>query len=33
VPARGCDCVSQDPSHDGADKGDVDEGDVVEVRL
>jgi hypothetical protein len=25
--------VSQDPSHDGADKGDVDEGDVVEVRL
>ena len=25
--------MSQDPSHDGADKGDVDEGDVVEVRL
>ena len=24
--------MSQDPSHDGADKGDVDEGDVVEVR-
>ena len=33
VPARRCDRVSQDPSHDGADKGDVDEGDVVEVRL
>ena len=33
VPARGCDCVSQDPMHDGADDGDVDEGDVVEVRL
>jgi hypothetical protein len=31
--ARRCDRVSQDPSHDGADKGDVDEGDVVEVRL
>ena len=33
VPARGCDCVSQDPMHDGADDGDVDEGHVVEVRL
>ena len=29
VPARGCDCVSQD----GVDKSGVDEGDVVEVRL
>ena len=33
VPARGSDCVSQDPSHDGVDKSGVDEGDVVEVRL
>ena len=33
VPARGSDCVSQDPMHDGAHDGDVDEGDVVEVRL
>ena len=33
VPARGGDCVSQDPSHDGVDKSGVDKGDVVEVRL
>ena len=33
VPARGSDCVSQDPSHDGVDKSGVDKGDVVEVRL
>ena len=33
VPARRCDRVSQDPSHDGADKRGVDEGDAVEVRL
>ena len=25
--------MSQDPLHDGANKGDVDEGDVVEVRF
>ena len=29
VPARGGDCVSQDPSHDGVDKSGVDKGDVV----
>ena len=33
IPARGSDCVSQDPSHDGVDKSGVDKGDVVEVRL
>lgn len=31
LPAGGCDGVSQDPPHDGADTGDVNEGDVVEV--
>ena len=29
IPARGSDCVSQDPSHDGVDKSGVDEGDAV----
>ena len=33
VPARGSDCVSQDPSHDGVDEGAVDEGDVANERI